>query len=179
MEFSTGKGSDIQAVVDLFQDVFSASEGADEGALIGAFVQDLLSITPEADVMLYTAYQDTELVGAVAFSRITYPQDSRDVFILSPMAARTDRQKSGIGQALITFGLDQLRNSGVDVVLTYGDPNYYCKTGFLAISEEIAQPPLKLSYPHGWLGQSLDGRELTLLIGPSHCVAALHNPALW
>ncbi|MES0861065.1 N-acetyltransferase [Ruegeria sp. SCPT10] len=179
MEFSTGRGSDVQAVVDLFQDVFSASEGADEGVLIGAFVQDLLSMTPEADVKIYTAYQDMELVGAVAFSRITYPQDSRDVFILSPMAVRTDRQKSGIGQALITFGLDQLRNSGVDVVLTYGDPNYYCKTGFLAISEESAQPPLRLSYPHGWLGQSLDGRELTPLKGPSHCVAALNNPALW
>lgn len=179
MEFSTGTGQYAETLVDLFQEVFATSEGVEEGALIGEFVRALLTTTPEADLVVCKAHKAGELVGAVVFSKMTYAQDDRHVFILSPMAVQTRQQKTGIGRVLITYGLDQLRGSGVDVVLTYGDPAYYAKTGFEPITEAIAQPPLKLSHPHGWLGQSLDGRDLVPLKGPSRCVPALNNPALW
>ncbi len=179
MKFSTGLASNSFEVVQFFEDVFTASEGADEGAVIGAFVQDLINSTPPEDLLVCTAHSDTQLLGCAIYSRVVFRQDARGVFILSPMAVRTDNQKSGVGQALISYGLDCLRASGVDVALTYGDPGYYCKTGFVQISETTAQPPLALSHPHGWLGQSLDGQDLTPLKGPSRCVSALNNPSLW
>lgn len=179
MEFSTGLTPDPSTLVQLFADVFSASEGEDEGALIGAFVQDLIETTPPEDLVVCTAHRHHELLGCAIFSRVVYPQDTRSVFILSPMAVTTGSQKTGVGQALISYGLDQLRAKGVDVALTYGDPGYYCKTGFTQITEDTAQPPLSLSHPHGWLGQALNGLELTSLTGPSRCVAALNNPTLW
>ncbi|QMU56914.1 MAG: hypothetical protein GKR98_01030 [Boseongicola sp.] len=37
----------------------------------------------------------------------------------------------------------------------YGVINFYAKIGFPRITEGIAQAPLPLSYPKGWLGQSL------------------------
>lgn len=179
MEFSTGLTSNPSEVVRLFTDVFAASEGKDEGAVIGAFVQDLIDSTPSEDLMVFTAHRDNQLLGCAIFSRVAFPQDTRCVFILSPMAVRTDSQKSGVGQALISYGLDRLRSSGADVALTYGDPGYYGKTGFGQISETTAQPPLTLSHPHGWLGQALDGQDLKPLKGPSRCVPALNNPSLW
>ncbi|WP_298847891.1 GNAT family N-acetyltransferase [uncultured Ruegeria sp.] len=179
MDFSTGLPPDPSEVVNLFADVFAASEGPEEGAVIGAFVQDLISGTPSADLILCSAQRDQVLLGCAIFSRMTFPQDTRHVFILSPMAVRTDSQKTGVGQALISFGLEHLRASGANVALTYGDPAYYSKTGFRQITEATAQPPLKLSHPHGWLGQPLDGQELNPLRGPSECVSALNNPSLW
>lgn len=179
MDFSTGLTRNPSEIIRLFEDVFSASEGPEEGAAIGAFVSELVNGTPPEDVLVCMAYQDHELLGCAIFSRMTFSQDTRNVFILSPMAVQTGRQKTGIGQALISYGLDHLRTSGVDVALTYGDPAYYCKTGFAQITEDTAQPPLKLSHPHGWLGQALDGHELKPLKGPSQCVSALNNPSLW
>ncbi|NOD46447.1 MULTISPECIES: GNAT family N-acetyltransferase [unclassified Ruegeria] len=179
MKFSTGLADSPFNVAQFFEDVFAASEGTGEGVVIGAFVQDLIDSTPSKDLLVCTAHSESQLLGCAIFSRIMFPQDARCVFILSPMAVRTDNQKTGVGQALISYGLDCLRAAGVDVALTYGDPGYYCKTGFGQISETTAQPPLALSHPHGWLGQSLDGQDLTPLKGPSRCVPALNNPSLW
>lgn len=179
MDFYTDQTPDPSETARFFAEVFSASEGPDEGVVIEAFVQEMIDTTPPQDLMVCTARRDQVLLGCAIFSRMLFPKDTRKVFILSPMAVRADRQKAGIGQALIAYGLDCLRTSGVNVALTYGDPAYYRKTGFEQISEATAQPPLKLSHPHGWLGQSLDGQAIAPLSGPSHCVSALNNPTLW
>lgn len=168
-----------QAISDLFTATFSASEGADEGQVIGAFVRDMMNTTPSEDLCVWSAYDDTVLLGCIFLSRLTFAQDQRTVFILSPVAVKTDQQKNGIGQKLIAHGLQDLRQNGVDYVVTYGDPNYYCKTGFKQITEQFAQAPLKLSFHEGWLGQSLSNKDTDRLIGYSTCVPALDKPELW
>ena len=179
MDFLSGHKSRQHQISELFTASFSASEDADEGKVIGDFVRDLMQTTPDEDLFVWSAYKDEALLGCIFLSRLTYDQDDRTVFILSPVAVKTDQQKSGIGQQLIAHGLEHLRKAGVDFVVTYGDPNYYSKTGFSQISEEFAQAPLKLSFPEGWLGQSLTGQDERPLRGPSSCVPALNNPALW
>ena len=67
----------------------------------------------------------------------------------------------------------------MDVAVTYGDPAFYGKVGFAPITEDQVRPPCTLSFPHGWLGQSLTGRPLAPLKGPSRCVAALDKPEYW
>jgi len=64
-------------------------------------------------------------------------------------------------------------------VITYGDPNFYSKVGFSVISEKNVPAPLKLSYPEGWLGQSLINDRIDPIAGKSHCVEALNKPNLW
>ena len=61
---------------------------------------------------------------------------------------------------MISFGLNELRGKGVDIAMTCGDPNYYSKTGFQQITEDIAKAPQKLSYPEGWLAQALTERDI-------------------
>lgn len=164
---------------ELFRDVFTASEGEEEGAVIGALVSDLLETTRRDDLHAAISHDGPQVLGCILFSRLRFDQDPRQVFLMSPVAVRTDRQKAGIGQRLIAFGLDELRRDKVDFVVTYGDPNYYGKTGFFPISEKVAQAPLPLSHPHGWLGQSLTGAEMAPFKGPSHCVRAFNKPELW
>jgi putative acetyltransferase len=179
MEFRSGHASRENDICNLFVATFSASEGQDEGAIIGGLVRDLMKTTPNQDLFVWSAYEDEELLGCIFFSRLAFAQDDRTAFILSPVAVKTDRQKTGIGQKLITHGLDGLRQNRIDFVTTYGDPNYYAKAGFRQITEEFAQAPLTLSFPEGWLGQSLTGADERPLIGASSCVSALNKPELW
>ena len=123
--------------------------------------------------------EDGTITGGIVFSRLTYEQDERTVFLLAPVAVAPDRQGKGIGQRLLTHGLAFLRGAGIDIVMTYGDPNYYARVGFLPISEAGAQTPFRLSRPEGWLGQSLTDRAMTPLKGAPRCVEALNDPVFW
>lgn len=162
-----------------FGDVFEASEGSDEGQLIAGFVHSLLLRTPERDIRLFTARDEGRLIGAICLSRMTYPDDPRDVFMLSPVAVATEAQGQGIGKRLITTGLDALKDEGISYAITYGDPAYYARCGFAQITEDFAKAPLALSQPQGWLGQPLGQTGNSPFKGTPTCVKALNNTALW
>lgn len=179
MEFSTEYKTRTQPIADLFAATFTASEGAEEGTLIGNLARRLMDDTPAGDLHVVTAWDDAALAGAIIFSRLTYDQDDRMVFLLAPVAVAPARQGKGIGQALISHGLAMLRDTGADIAVTYGDPNFYGRVGFAAISEADAPAPFALQYPEGWLGQSLTADAMTPLKGASHCVAAFNDPIYW
>ncbi|WP_299427707.1 N-acetyltransferase [uncultured Shimia sp.] len=168
-----------EEIIKLFADTFTASEGETEGTLIGAMVDQMLQDRQTDGSRVFTATDSGTLVGSVLFSPLRYAEDARTVVLLSPMAVATDRHGEGIGQALITHALTVLRDDGIDVAITYGSPDYYGKTGFSPITEDIAAAPLPLSFPHGWIAQSLTSAALTPLQGNPTCVAALNNPDLW
>lgn len=179
MQISSGyEGKEI-AIRQLFVSTFTQSEGAEEGQLIGGLVRDLLRETPKKDIRVFCAYRENRIIGAAIFSRLTYIEDSKVVFILSPMSVAADCQGQGVGQALIRSALDCLKKESVDIAITYGDPNYYGRVGFLPIQQEQARPPLPLSMPHGWVGQSLNGSDMPNLLGPSTCVPALDRSDVW
>jgi putative acetyltransferase len=179
MNFSSEYMGHDEEIIDLFTSAFTASEGEAEGRLIGALVRNLFATTPEKDLYVFTALDEGTVVGGIVFSRLSYPQDDREVFLLAPVAVATARQREGIGQKLLTHGLNELRKHCVDVAITYGDPGYYSKVGFVPITEKEARPPRTLSHPHGWLAQSLTDRPLDPLKGPSHCAKALDHPDYW
>jgi predicted N-acetyltransferase YhbS len=179
MEFVTDFHDMADDIVKLFETVFSDSEGPEAGHQIKDLVQDMLTTLSDSDIYVVTAVDRGDIRGAIIFTPMHYPEDPRRVYILSPVAVATDQQGKGLGQRLINHGLEMLRDAGVDVALTYGDPNFYSKVGFKQITEAEAQAPQTLQFPHGWLGQSLSQANLKPLIGPAQCVAPLDHPALW
>ena len=179
MRFSSDYKGREDEIINLFNATFTASEGPEEGRAIGALVKNLLEWTEDGDLLAFLAWQANELVGVIVFSRLIYPEDERSVFILAPVAIKTSWQRKGIGKALLKHGLHVLRDLGIDVAITYGDPNYYSKVGFEQITEEVARAPLRLQQPEGWLAQPLNGEKLNPLKGPSRCVKALDAPIHW
>jgi len=179
MEYSASIIGREQQIIDLFIASFAESDGTEEAELIGEFVRHMLHDTPERDLFVFIAEDSGEIIGSVMFSRLIYDEDERVVFILSPLAVATEHQGKGIGQSLVTYGLKALEAAHVDAALTYGDPAYYSKVGFLQISEAFAAAPFALTRPEGWLAQSLTDTELAPLKGSPHCVEALSNPMLW
>lgn len=179
MDISEGFAGQEAEIVALFARTFTASEGEAEGALIGGLVREMMAGTPARDIRVFTASEGGAHFGAVIFTRIVWSKDERAAFILSPAAVAPERQGEGAGQALIRFALGALREAGVEIALTYGDPDYYGKIGFAPVPEAVAPAPLPLSQPHGWLARSLSGAPLTPLRGAARCVPALMRPELW
>jgi putative acetyltransferase len=179
MEFTTAYKDRTGDIIAMFDKTFTDSEGAEAGQLIKELVADMLANLSDEDMYVFSAIEDGSIVGSIVFTRLSYEQDTRTVFILAPVAVSTSQQGKGLGQRLIAHGLQTLRDNGVDVALTYGDINFYSKVGFKHITEADAQPPLPLQYPEGWLGQSLGEAEFEPLVGPSRCVAPLNDPNHW
>jgi hypothetical protein len=53
------------------------------------------------------------------------------------------------------------------------------RAGFQPLAESVIQAPLKLSMPHGWLGQSLAGKVIPTINERPSCVEAFNDPAYW
>ena len=71
------------------------------------------------------------VVGHIAFSPVALdPPASVDVRGLAPMAVAPDRQRGGIGSALVHAGLDACRSDGAEAVVVLGHPAYYPRFGF-------------------------------------------------
>lgn len=71
MEFLKGTGGEEQRIVGLFEAVFTASEGAEEGRVIGRLVRNLLSDTPSEDIQVFTGIENAELAGGVGLPQAT------------------------------------------------------------------------------------------------------------
>ena len=172
------KGSLANEVKELFTHVFTNSEGKNEGALIGALAFELQETTAPEDIFGFVAKHGESVVGCIFFTRMTF-ESPIDAFILAPVAIATEYQKQGIGQRLIAFGINHLQQNNVDLVFTYGDPSFYSKVGFKQITEDVAKAPLKLTYPEGWMAQSLVGDKIEPIKGKSTCVTALNKQQYW
>ncbi len=188
MKITLFNSEKTQEIITLFVNTFTESEGKAEGQLIGNLVSELITTTEQQDVMGFVASSDDnastdkvkedDVLGCIFFSRLKIPSH-QVAFILSPVAVSTDHQGRGIGQKLIHFGLEHLKSLNVDWVFTYGDPDFYSKVGFKQINEDIVKAPFKLTYPEGWLAQSLNDKPIEAMKGSAHCVKALSNPQYW
>ncbi|MBI1298871.1 GNAT family N-acetyltransferase [bacterium] len=180
MNFRHHSQHESQAIVQLFASVFTASEGETEGTLIGRLAEDLFEKTDAQDLFNFVAEDEGRIVGAISFSRMRFEDDNdMETFLLAPVAVHSDHQGKGIGQALINHGLKELKDAGVGIVFTYGDPAFYGKVGFRPISPETVAAPFELSFPEGWLGQSLLDDSTEMPAGKCTCVEAFNNSVYW
>lgn len=165
-------------ITDLFAAVFTASEGEQEGRLIGDLAAQLAANIDNQGIICCAAYEDDLLVGAIFFTRLRFSAPI-SVYMLAPVAVSSAHQGKGVGQALIKYGLDQLKQRGVEVVVTYGDPAFYSRVGFEPLAESVIQAPLELSMPQGWLGQALSSNAIPVISERPVCVKAFDNPIYW
>jgi len=168
-----------QEVVQLFYDTFKASENEEEALAVSGLVKNYLKNYPRENLKGYVAVESGEIVGCVFFSQLIYPKSDKKVFILSPMAVKTEFHGRRIGQTLINFAHQELKKEKVNITTTYGDINFYSKTGYEHVSEDKISAPLNLTYPEGWLAYSLDNNTSLDIEGSSTCIPELNDQSLW
>ncbi|MGL1894203.1 MAG: N-acetyltransferase [Spirochaetaceae bacterium] len=179
MEITKFKFENIEEIQELFIKTFSDTEGKEEGLLIGKLAFELMTKTDKKDLYVFIAIDDKKIIGSILFSRLKFEVCEINTFLLAPVAIHSGYQKKGIGQKLINYGHNYLKDNGVEQVFTYGDINFYSKVGYHVISENIVKAPLKLMYPEGWLAQSFINDEIKPITDNSFCVEAINNPKYW
>ena len=92
---------------------------------------DLLRFRGKAVISL-VAEIGSEIVGHILFSPVSIepPAKGWNALGLAPVAVIPDKQRQGIGKALVKRGLERCRELGFEVVVVLGDPGYYKKFGF-------------------------------------------------
>jgi len=71
-----------------------------------------------------------QIVGHIAFSRVTIEDGSLNWYGLGPVSVWPELQRKGIGSALIRKGIEHLRGCGANGVVLLGNPEYYSRFGF-------------------------------------------------
>jgi len=178
MNYQTLDKTKQKEIAGLFTSVFTSSEGEKEGALIGNLSSELASSTDNKETICFGIYENKSLIASIFFTRLKF-NNPMQVYMLAPVAVSTGKQGKGIGQALINYGLNELKKRSASVAVTYGDPSFYSKVGFQSLSENVIQAPLKLSMPFGWLGQSLTGEPIPTINERPVCVQAFNDPVYW
>jgi putative acetyltransferase len=93
-----------------------------------AFTQQLREWEGYVPELTFVAEDDGEVVG---FTMLSYVRvDDRPVLILTPMAVRPDRQRAGVGKAVVRAALAAADVRGEPLVLVEGVPSYYPQFGF-------------------------------------------------
>ncbi|WP_064682399.1 GNAT family N-acetyltransferase [Rhizobium bangladeshense] len=76
------------------------------------------------------AEEEGEILGHVAFSPVTIDGVHDGWFGLGPISVRPERQRQGIGKALIAKGLGLLEEMGASGCVLIGNPEVYGGAGF-------------------------------------------------
>ncbi len=125
--------------------------------IIGAFEKCEFGHNGEADLvdqlrnncdnlLSLVAVDDDEVVGHILFSPVSINIRGGELrgMGLAPMAVAPNRQKVGIGTALVEEGLRRLANSDCQFALVLGHPQYYPRFGFV--------PAAQYGISHGFAG---------------------------
>jgi putative acetyltransferase len=102
------------------------------------------------DDLSFVAERAGELVGHVLYTHafLDAPPRLVDVLLLSPIGVRPDRQRQGIGGALITRSLDVIRERREPLVFLEGHPTYYPRFGFEpAADRDFVAPSRRIPRP--------------------------------
>ncbi len=124
-----------EAIRDVLRRAFG---GGDEAVLV-----DRLRSDGDTIVSL-VAVEAGRVTGVVVFSELPIAREDGIVVrgaALAPVAVLPERQRSGVGGALIRRGLDACRERGVEAVVVLGWASYYPRFGFSAeLARALAAP---------------------------------------
>ena len=126
MEIRRERLEDKEAIAALVKAAFASAEHSS-----GTEAQIVERLRAAGALTLSLVAEDGgEIVGHAAFSPVALDGKSTGWFGLGPVAVRPDRQRQGIGDALISEGLGQLVAYGAAGCVVLGEPAYYGRFGF-------------------------------------------------
>ena len=111
---------DAEAVRALLRSAFASASESD--------LVERLRSDGDAAIEL-VAEHDAMIVGYILFSPLDAPVRS---LALAPLAVAPDRQRQGVGSALVRAGHQLARSAGFDAIFVLGDPDYYGRFGYRA-----------------------------------------------
>jgi len=93
-------------------------------------IDNALSISLVAEV-------DNVIVGHIAFSKVKINDEFIGWYGLAPVSVKPEHQNQGVGSQLILSGLNAIRQLNAKGCVLLGEPEYYSRFGFKALSELV------------------------------------------
>lgn len=124
----TEQGGDVEAIRHLTEKAFASAPHTDGTEHL---IIDRLRAAAALTLSL-VAEDATGIVGHVAFSPVALSDGTDGWFGLGPLSVAPERQRTGIGGALVRSGLARLREKPAAGCVLLGDPAYYGRFGFAA-----------------------------------------------
>jgi putative acetyltransferase len=155
LEIREERASDIDAVRGVVESAFGRAAEAD---LVDRLRVDALRISS------IVAIERNRVVGHAMFSRVWIDDADATIAVasLAPVAVRPDRQRGGIGSALIARGIDACRAAAWPAVIVVGHTAYYPRFGFSAAPVAHLDTPYRGDH---FMGLDLQPGALTRLRG--------------
>ncbi|MFL5014980.1 MAG: GNAT family N-acetyltransferase [Rhizobium sp.] len=117
---------DIDAIHDLTSTAFKPMPYSD-----GTEAKIVRRLRAKGDLEIsLVAEEDGEILGHVAFSAVTINGAHDGWFGLGPISVKPERQRQGIGKAMIARGLELLKERGASGCALIGNPEIYSRVGF-------------------------------------------------
>lgn len=138
--------------------VIEAAFGDRSVAEFAAAIRASDSYEPE---LAFVTEIDREIVGHTMLSRVGLEGHS-DILVLTPMSVRPDRQRQGIGSALVQTALAAADERGEPLVLCEGVPAYYPRFGFRSATELGLLRPDERIPDAAWMAAPLGGYDPAL-----------------
>ena len=103
----------------------------DHGDRVATFADRIRASEEAVPGYSLLAADDSGVVGHVMVSWVGIEGAARDrILVLTPMSVRPDRQRRGIGSALVRAVLQAVEDDGEPAVLLEGIPGFYPRFGF-------------------------------------------------
>jgi len=120
---------DAEAIATVERDAFGV-----EGPLIVELIDLLRSHPCGRDDLSFVAVDDDHVIGhtMVTRGRLDTLPEIVDVAVLSPLGVAPERQREGVGRALVDRAVEECAAAGFPVIFLEGDPAYYSRLGWVA-----------------------------------------------
>ena len=141
---------DYKQIISLILRSFSEGTDYSDGTDIVALVEEIRDSKYYIPELSFVAEIDGRIVGYFMFSRFplsstpngTHIDDEQEsnIVMLAPVAVHADYFHQGIGSAMITQGIEKVRNAGYQGITVEGDYHFYNRVGFKTSSEFNIKP---------------------------------------
>jgi putative acetyltransferase len=111
--------------------------------------------------------EDESVVGHILFTPVALRSGDRDIvgMGLAPMAVHPERQRHGVGSALVRHGLEILRQRACPFVVVVGHPEYYPRFGFERASRRGIRSQWDGIHDEAWMVVILDAPVMSGVSG--------------
>ncbi|MCI5221352.1 MAG: N-acetyltransferase [Candidatus Electrothrix sp. AR4] len=167
---------------DIFN-IHTQAFGEQKGPEIADLVRGLLVDQTALPLLSLVAVDNAKIIGHILFTKaeVTQTTESVSAQILAPLAILPESQSKGVGGQLIQEGLQQLKDSGVELVFVLGHPDYYPRSGFNPAGVLGYEAPYHIPEEHAgaWMVQELCSGVIEKVQGKVKCSDVLNQPQHW